>query len=159
MKRLIFFFAVMLTLATATNTSTAQITLISSIDGTKTDTLSDAGTLYFTTPINALLSEKTGDYRLQFSQTNISGTSTYKVILQGSIDGTNFTNLHQVAGTNGVNCDTLQVTAGAPATWIFNANKNSGTTNKGRCKVIRAKFIGTGTQKTYIYGVQLFPEY
>lgn len=146
----------MLTFITAM--SYGQISLISSIDGTRTDTLSDAGTLYFTTPISSLLSEKTGSYRVQYASTNVSGTSTFKVILQGSIDGTNFTNMHQVSGTTGVNCDTLQVTSLAPANWIFRSYGN-GTTNAGRVKVVRLAFIGTGTQKTYIYNVQLFPQY
>ena len=154
MKKL--FFLMMLTFITAM--SYGQISLISSIDGTRTDTLSDAGTLYFTTPISSLLSEKTGSYRVQYTSTNVSGTSTFKVILQGSIDGVNFTNMHQVSGTTGVNCDTLQVTALAPANWIFRAYGN-GTTNAGRVKVVRLAFIGTGTQKTYIYNVQLFPQY
>lgn len=146
----------MLTFITAT--TFGQISLISSIDGTKSDTLSNAGTLYFTTPISALLSEKTGSYRVQYASANVSGTSTFKVILQGSIDGVNFTNMHQVAGTTGVNCDTLQVTSLAPANWIFRSYGN-GTTNAGRVKVVRLAFIGTGTQKTYIYNVQLFPQY
>ncbi len=154
MKKL--FFLMMLTFITAM--SYGQISLISSIDGTRTDTLSDAGTLYFTSPISSLLSEKTGSYRVQYASTNVSGTSTFKVILQGSIDGTNFTNMHQVSGTTGVNCDTLQVTSLAPANWIFRSYGN-GTTNAGRVKVVRLAFIGTGTQKTYIYNVQLFPQY
>ena len=90
---------------------------------------------------------------------NVSGTSTFKVILQGSIDGVNFTNMHQVAGTTGVNCDTLQVTSLAPSTWIFNANQTKASSNTGRVKVIRLAFVGTGTQKTYIYNVQVFPQY
>jgi hypothetical protein len=151
------FFLVMLTLTTAL--SYGQVSLISSIDGTKSDTLSNAGTLYFTSPINALLSEKTGSYRVQYASENVSGTSTFKVILQGSIDGVNFTNMHQVAGTTGVNCDTLQVTSLAPSTWIFNANQTKASSNTGRVKVIRLAFVGTGTQKTYIYNVQVFPQY
>ena len=146
----------MLTFITAT--TFGQISLISSIDGTRTDTLSNAETLYFTSPISSLLSEKTGSYRVQYASTNVSGTSTFKVILQGSIDGVNFTNMHQVAGTTGVNCDTLQVTSLAPANWIFRSYGN-GTTNAGRVKVVRLAFVGTGTQKTYIYNVQLFPQY
>ena len=154
MKKL--FFLMMLTFITAM--SYGQISLISSIDGTRSDTLSNAETLYFTSPISSLLSEKTGSYRVQYASTNVSGTSTFKVILQGSIDGVNFTNMHQVAGTTGVNCDTLQVTALAPANWIFRSYGN-GTTNAGRVKVVRLAFVGTGTQKTYIYNVQLFPQY
>jgi len=154
MKKIIFL--VMLTLTTAM--SYGQISLISSIDGTKSDTLSDAGTLYFTTPISSLLSEKTGSYRVQYTSTNVSGTSTFKVILQGSIDGVNYTNMHQVAGTTGVNCDTLQVTSNSPSSWIFRSF-GGGTTNAGRVKTVRLKIVGTGTQKTYISNVQLFPQY
>lgn len=159
MKKLIFILSMALfTIACNTKKAEAQISLISSIDGTKTDTLSDAGTLYFTTPISSLLSEKTGSYRVQYSSTNVSGTSTFKAILQGSVDGVNYTNMHQVAGTTGVNCDTLQVTSNAPSTWIYNSFA-TGSTNAGRVKTVRIKFVGTGTQKTYIYNVQLFPQY
>ena len=144
----------MLALTTAI-ASTAQITLISSIDGTTTDTLVDAGTLYFTTPVNALANSKSNVYRIQFTNANISGTSTFKAIYQGTIDGTNWVNMHSVAGTNGVACDTLQVTAASPGSFIF-ASMPSSTTNAGKAKRIRIKFVGAGTQTTYISGVQAY---
>jgi hypothetical protein len=144
----------MLTLSTAI-ASQAQITLISSVDGTVTDTLSDASTMYFTTPINALANSQSNVYRIQFTNANISGTSTFKAIYQSTIDGTNWTNMHQVAGTTGIACDTLQVTSASPASFIF-ASMPSTTTNAGKAKRIRIKFVGTGTQKTYISGVQAY---
>ena len=145
---------VMLALTTALS-SMAQITLISSIDGTVSDTLSNAGTLYFTTPINALANSESSVYRVQFSNANISGTSTFKAIYQCTIDGTNWVNMHSVAGTTGIACDTLQVTAASPASFIF-ASMPSTTTNAGKAKRIRIAFVGTGTQKTYISGVQAY---
>ena len=145
---------VMLALTTALS-SMAQITLISSVDGTVTDTLSDASTMYFTTPINALANSESSVYRIQFTNANISGTSTFKAIYQGTIDGTNWVNMHSVAGTTGIACDTLQVTAASPASFIF-ASMPSTTTNAGKAKRIRIKFVGTGTQKTYISGVQAY---
>jgi len=146
---------VMLTLSIATATN-AQITFISSIDATTTDTLSDAATMYFTSPINAL-NNKSSNYTIQFTNANVSGTSTFKAILQGTIDGTNYFNLHGNAGTNGIQCDTLQVTAASPATFMFNAHLNE-STNAGKVKRLRLKFVGTGTQKTRIGQVQAFVE-
>ncbi len=153
MKKVLFL--VMLTLTTAI-ASQAQITFISSIDATTTDTLSDAATMYFTSPINAL-TNKSSNYTIQFTNANVSGTSTFKAILQGTIDGTNYFNLHGNAGTTGIMCDTLQVTAASPATFMFNAHLNEAT-NAGKVKRLRLKFVGTGTQKTKIGPVQAFVE-
>ena len=155
MKKL--FFLVMLTFSTAI-ASQAQITFISSIDGTAIDTLINAGTLSFTSPINAL-TNKSSNYTIQFKGANVSGTSTYKVVLRGTIDGTNYVPLHGVgvAGTNGIQCDTLQVTSGTPASFIFNAHPNE-STNAGKVKRLQLLFIGTGTQVSPIGKVEAFVE-
>jgi len=153
MKKVLFL--VMLTLTTAI-ASKAQITFISSIDGTPTDTLVNAGTLNFTSPVNAL-SKLGGNYTIQFTSANISGTSTFRAILQGTIDGTNWANLHGVAGTNGIECDTLQVTGGVPASFFFRAQGNE-TTNAGKVKRLRIRVVGSGTQVTRIGNVEAFVE-
>lgn len=153
MKKL--FFLMMLTFTTAI-ASQAQITFISSIDATATDTLVNAGTLTFTSPINAL-NNRGSDYTIQFTNINVSGTSTFRAILQGTIDGTNWANLHGVAGTNGIECDTLQVTAGVPASFLFKAHPNE-TTNAGKVKRLRIRFVGSGTQVTRIGQVQAYAE-
>jgi hypothetical protein len=155
MKKVLFL--VMLTLTTAM-ASMAQISFVSSIDGTQTDTLVNAGTLSFTSPINAL-SKLGSSYTIQFKGANVSGTSTYKVVLRGTIDGTNYVPLHGVgvAGTNGIQCDTLQVTSGSPASFIFNAHQNE-STNAGKVKRLQLFFIGTGTQVSPIGPVQAFVE-
>lgn len=159
MKKLFFILSMALfAIACNTKKAEAQISLISSIDGTKTDTLSDTGTLYFTTPSNALVSEKASSYSLQYYSANISGTSTFKIIVQRTIDGRHWTNMHQVAGTNGVNCDTLQVTSNSPSTWVFKMN-GEGSTNASRSKGIRAAVIGGATQKTLIGDFVLWPQY
>ncbi len=163
MKKLLF---VLLTILAVSCNKTANsqtlITMFGSTSGTNVDTLNDAGTIYFTTATNALNANKTSDYRIQFKATNVSGTSTFRVILQGSLDGTNWTNIHQVEGTNGINCDTLQVTALVPAFWVFNVRKRaiksltSSTylhTNAGRFNRLRIAVVGTGTQKTTISSV------
>lgn len=153
MKKILFI--VMLALSTAITTQ-AQISFVSSIDGTATDTLSDAGTLYFTSPVNALANQSS-NYTIQFTNANVSGTSTFKAILQGTIDGTNYFNLHGVAGTNGIQCDTLQVTSASPATFMYNAHLNDAT-NAGKVKRLRLKIVGTGTQKTKVGPVQAYAE-
>ena len=122
-----------------------------------TDTITNAGTVYLTTAKSALVG-KPSSFSLQIPFTNVSGTSTFKVIIQGTVDGTNWQNAHGVPGTNGVNCDTLQVTALSPDNWIFNVSKGSvhtdGTTlyytGVGNYTAVRAKFIGTGSQVTIV---------
>lgn len=147
------FLIVMLALTTAL-ASTAQIIFISSVDGTTTDTLTNAGTVNFTSPANALVGMG-NEYTIQFTNATISGTTTFKAILQGTIDGTNYTNLHGKAGTNGIMCDTLQVTANAPASFIFNAHPNA-YSNAGKVKRVRIKVVGAGTQSTLLGPVQMF---
>lgn len=143
------------------------IPLIGSNTGATFDTLKNANTVYFTSAANALSANRSGKYAIQFSAANVSGTSTYKVILQGTLDGTNWTNIHQVAGTNGIHCDTLQVTAGVPSSWIFRAHTGSVNTptsstmlltNAGRFRRIRVAFVGTGTQVTRIPAVYIMNE-
>lgn len=159
MKRL--FLALIMALSFSVNAQT-----LSPAYGSNTsalfDTLSDASTVYFTTVARALNANKTGAYSVTFKATNISGTSTFKVILQGTLDGTNWTNIHQVAGTDGIHCDTLQVTSLSPANWIFRIMPGSAHsvtsstylyTNAGKFARIRLKIVGTGTQKTRITDV------
>lgn len=166
MKKLILI--VMLALTTAL-TGTAQIVMVSdNYNAAGQDTLTNAETIYFTTPVNSLNAATSGKYRITLNIANISGTSTFKVITQGTIDGTNWFNMYGVPGTNGVNCDTLQVTAAAPATWCFNiipgvphtvaASTAYGAFTigqplygaNGRVARIRLKVVGTGTQSTKI---------
>ena len=162
----------MLTVITAIGAN-AQITMVTSNGNTAgQDTLDNAETLYWTTPVNALNSATSGKYRVSLNITNISGTSTFKVIVQGTIDGTNYFNMYGVPGTNGVNCDTLQVTSASPAVWCFNIipgvpHSVAATTaygsftigqslygGTGRVIRLRIKVIGTGTQSTKINGVK-----
>jgi len=128
-----------------------------------TDTITNAGTTYLTS--NALGGYTTGKFTVTLKTANVSGTSTFKAILQGSVDGTNYTDVHHVAGTNGILCDTLQVTAAAPAYWawsVYPGSKHSVTdstylfTNVGRYLYYRLKCVGTGTQVTIISG-QILP--
>ena len=110
-------------------------------------------------------SYKSGNFTVTLKTTNVSGTSTYKAIIQGSLNGTDWTNIHQVAGTNGINCDTLQVTSASPAFWgfsIHNGEVKSVTdstflyTNSTRYLYYRIMCVGTGTQVTIISG-QILP--
>jgi len=134
----------------------AQIIPLTGSDAS-TDTITNAGTVYLTTAKSALVG-KPSSFSIQIPFTNVSGTSTFKVILQGTIDGMNWQNIHGVPGTNGVNCDTLQVTSASPANWIFNVSKGSAHTEGsevhwtgvGNYTAVRAKLIGTGSQVTIV---------
>lgn len=122
-----------------------------------TDTITNSGTVYLTAAKSSLVG-KPSSFSIQIPFSNVSGTSTFKVILQGTIDGTNWQNIHGVPGTNGVNCDTLQVTSGSPSNWIFNVSKGSAHTEGsivywtgvGNYTAVRAKLIGTGSQVTIV---------
>ncbi len=150
----------LLAFAVSCNEASAQgkaITLNGS-DAT-TDTITNAGTTYLTSPI--LSAYKSGKFGVALKTTNVSGTSTYKAIIQGSLDGTNWVNVHGIAGTNGINCDTLQVTAAAPAYWVFNVAPGSVKsvtdstflyTGATRYLYLRIACVGTGSQSTIISG-------
>lgn len=134
---------------------TGSVILYSS-DNNATDTLTNAGTIYLTSGNLAKYSSN-GEFTVDLVTTNISGTSTFKVLLQTSMDGTNWSNHYGVAGTDGINCDTLQVTSGAPAYFKFNLSKGvirySSTgvalnTNTPYIRYARLMVVGTGTQST-----------
>ena len=157
MKKIILILAVALTsFAQTTEAQTGQIRFTGS-DAT-TDTVTDAGTVYLTS--EDLTGKGYTSYDVQIPFTNISGTSTFKVIKQCTLDGSNWTNMNQVAGTDGIGgADTLQVTSLVPPNWIFRDHPNqirsitSSTflhTNSGMCMKIRYKVIGAGTGVTKI---------
>ena len=170
MKKIMFM--LMLTVLTAIGAN-AQITMVTDNGNLAgQDTLTNAETIYWTTPTNSLNSATSGKYRISLNIANVSGTSTFKVIVQGTIDGTNYFNMYNIPGTNGVNCDTLQVTAAAPATFTFNIvpgipHTVAATTaygsftigqslygSAGRVVRLRLKVVGTGTQSTKINNVK-----
>lgn len=165
------FLVMMLALGLAiTQTSNAQITLNPAT--TSLDSILNAGTTYFktgavsVTSSGTLSNANTGNYRFVFTATNVSGTSTFKAVIEGSMDGTNWFGLTKVPGTDGNNCDTLQCTSVTTATqftctslpgggkYVYSANYfNTG----GRCLYLRIRFIGTGTQVTRISAVKVYP--
>ena len=157
MKKIILILAVALTgFAMQTQAQTGQIRFSGS-DAT-TDTITNAGTVYLTS--EDLTGKGYTSYDVQIPFTNISGTSTFKVIKQCTLNGTNWSNMNQVSGTDGIGgADTLQVTALAPDNWIFRDHPNqiksvtSSTflhTNSGYCTKIRYAFIGAGSQSTKV---------
>lgn len=147
MKKILFLIMMAFTLFACNEKATAQTALNGS--HVAYDTITDAGTTYLTTPANVCNSGKSGEYQIALLTTNISGTSTFKAILQSSIDGTNYANHFGVAGTTGIGCDTLQVTSASPGYFIFNAVPTASTA-AGRRLYFRLKCVGTGTQSTRI---------
>ncbi len=136
---------------------TGNVILYSS-DNNATDTLTDANTINLTSGSLAKYSSN-GEFTIDLVTTNISGTSTFKVLLQTSMDGTNWSNHYGVAGTDGINCDTLQVTSASPAYFKFNLSKGvirySSTgvalnTNSPYVRYVRLRLVGTGTQSTRV---------
>lgn len=154
---------VMLTLLTAllfalSTKVEAQVLLKSDGNSAYIDTITNAGTESFTTPANSINVGVEGKYRLHFDMTNISGTSTFKVVVHSRAHTTGSYGLHyKNAGTTGIQCDTLQVTAGSPASWDFDLRPIEGT-NAGRALSFKVYFIGAGTQSTQIKNVALITQ-
>lgn len=157
MKKLILI--VMLALTTAIS-SNAQIALYSANNKTN-DTITDAETLYMTSKVNALTGQRGDKYACTFRVlNNVSGTSTFTAILQGSWDNSTWFNMSPGGlGTDGVNSDSLTVSSAADLnTYKITVNPNAvkfvngatrGTANS-RVNYIRVKIVATGTQSTYI---------
>lgn len=136
---------------------TGSLILYSS-DNNATDTLTDANTINLTSGSIAKFSND-AQVTIDLRVTNISGTSTFRAILQSSMDGTNWSNHHVVAGTDGIHCDTLQVTSGSPAYFKFDIAKSairySSTgvalnTNTPYVRFFRLRCVGSGTQSTIV---------
>lgn len=158
MKKYILAIISILCLAACNEKASAQgkaITMTGS--HASTDTITNAGTVYLTSP--SLAAYSSGKFAVSLLTANVSGTSTFKAILQGSQDGTNWVNVHGIAGTDGINCDTLQVTSAAPAYHTFAVipgsvkSVTSSTflyTNASRYLYLRVACVGTGTQSTIV---------
>jgi hypothetical protein len=144
MKKIIILMAFMLVAFTQAD---AQVWTLNGSHAT-TDTVTDAGTTYLTS--GSLVANKSGKYSVALLTANISGTSTFKAILQGSVDGTNWSNYFGTVGTNGIGCDTLQVTSAAPAYFVWNSGLPSSAAIAGRRLYIRIACVGTGTQSTRV---------
>lgn len=148
------------------------ITLYSSTYGNAIDTVAGNVTpIYFVTAEGNTATSKTGKYVITFLKTEISGTSSINVVLQGSYDGTNWFRLTGASGTDGQNCDTLAIPDGTGATaykmmtwpggtkYLSSATYTQTIWTSGACFVpyLRVAFNGVGaTQSTQIKNVKLF---
>lgn len=160
MKKLLLFLAVTMCLVACqekTQAQTGAMVLYSS-DNNATDTLSNASTIYLTSTSIAKYSND-AEVVVTLDVTNISGTSTFKAIWQTSMDGVKWSNHFMVAGTDGIHCDTLQVTSGVPANHKLDVQKGvirySSTgvplnTNTPHFRYGRWMIVGTGTQSTIV---------
>jgi hypothetical protein len=137
--------------------SQAQVvTLTGSSYGNALDTVTNTGTVYLTTPANALNSNKSGKYIIQLDATNKSGTTTITAVLQSSLDGVTWGNHFKTPGQTGVNCDTLAISG--TTTHIYNVLPGSNAwyasitypTNSGRRLYFRVKLVGGATGTTQV---------
>jgi hypothetical protein len=145
------------------NTNGQSKAIVMNGSHTTHDTVTNAGTTYLTSP--SLAAYESGKFAITLYTTNISGTSTYKAIVQGSNNGgTSWEDVFQVAGTDGINCDTLQVTSAAPAVHSWNLQPmavrsvSSSTflyTGCTRFLQLRVACVGTGTQSTRVSALVL----
>ena len=160
MKKIMMLVAMTLCLVACQERTQAQTgaMVMYSSDNNATDTLSNASTIYLTSTSLAKYSND-AEVTVDLKVTNISGTSTFKAIWQTSMNGTNWSNHFMVAGTDGIHCDTLQVTSGAPAYHKLDVAKgvirynSSGValnTNTPYFRYGRWMIVGTGTQSTIV---------
>jgi len=160
MKKIMMLAAMTLCLVACQERTQAQTgtMVMYSSDNIATDTLSNASTIYLTSTSLAKYSNN-AEITVDLKVTNISGTSTFKAIWQTSMDGTNWSNHFMVAGTDGIHCDTLQVTSASPAYHKLDVAKgvirynSSGValnTNTPYFRYGRWMIVGTGTQSTIV---------
>lgn len=160
MKKIMMLAAMTLCLVACQERTQAQTgtMVMYSSDNNATDTLSNASTIYLTSTSIAKYSNN-AEITVDLKVTNISGTSTFKAIWQTSMDGTNWSNHFMVAGTDGIHCDTLQVTSASPAYHKLDVAKgvirynSSGValnTNTPYFRYGRWMIVGTGTQSTIV---------
>ena len=144
------------------NDTQAQMTMTAST--ASLDSILNAGTTcsFKTASLNSLVS---GNYRVVFTAANVSGTSTFKAVLEGSMDGTTWFKLVGNSGTDGRNTDTLQCTGVTTAAQFTMSSIPGGGkyvystqfyNDGGRVLFVRVRFIGTGTQVTRISFVKLY---
>lgn len=160
MKKIMMLAAMTLCLVACQERTQAQTgaMVMYSSDNNATDTLSNASTIYLTSTSLAKYSND-AEVTVDLKVTNISGTSTFKAIWQTSMDGTNWSNHFMVAGTDGIHCDTLQVTSASPAYHKLDVAKgvirynSSGValnTNTPYFRYGRWMIVGTGAQSTIV---------
>lgn len=151
MKKFLFAIMAVMCLAACNEKANAQSPIYLRGSDANTDTVTNAGTTYLTTAAGVLSKITSGKYRVSLKVTNVSGTSTFKAILQGSLDGSNWVNYFGTAGTNGIQCDTLQVTSAAPGYFIWSLTPTPTVlSNWGRVLYLRLACVGTGTQSTIV---------
>jgi len=162
-----FLFMLMLTAITAIGAN-AQITMYKSTDGYAVgtavfDTVTAGTTKYLITPVSSLNAATSGKYRIAVNYIAYGGVWTGKIIIEGRVGtataDSNWVPINNVRGTDGRNCDTLQVTSSVPAYgWVFNCSpgtahvESTGLTTTaqnvywvaaGRFSQIRVKVVGT----------------
>jgi len=173
MKQFLFLLLTLGFMVSCNTKSKAQVLMykttgnLSAITTQKTDTLTNAGTTY---AINktTLLASTSGNYNFTFTATNISGTSTFKVVVYGSMNGTDWYPATGNPGTDGFNCDTLQCTSVTTAKqFTMTLRPGAGKSipaysttlpyfnTRNRWAYFRAGYIGTGTQSTKLGNPQI----
>lgn len=156
-------------LVSCNHKSTAQTIQLTGTNAYSTviDTLTNANTIYFKTAVGSagaakLATLKDANYRFYFTATNVSGTSTFNVVQEGSMNGTDWYKMNNLPGTDGYCSDTLlcsSVTAAVQKTlcstvrcvkYVYGATQGS---QSGRWLYVRLRFVGQGTQSTKISNV------
>jgi hypothetical protein len=142
--------------------TSAEITMTAATTGK--DSILNAGTTTFKT--GKLSKFSSGNYRFYFTAANVSGTSTFKVLVKGSMNGVKWFPLTKVPGTDGNNCDTLQCTSVTTAdqftmTSLPGCAKYTYALTQwntgGRVLYLALDFVGTGTQVTRITDPKVLP--
>lgn len=179
------FMKVMLTLLTATLFSCnpvaaqsgiglyASTSVNGTIDSMKTtqafDTLTNTTVKFWISKPNAFNAIDVGNYTLSFFVKSLTGTpATVKFVWESSFNGYDWFRTTSAYGTDGLNCDTLNVTPSTTATQykmvsrpgtakLVTAYSANPVYNQG-CRVFyqRLRMIPSGTQTLRVYNPSIF---
>lgn len=151
----------------------ATSSVIGSIDSMKTtqafDTVTNTNSKYLVSKAGAFASSDNGSYTLSFYVKSLSGTpATVRFIWQGSFNGYDWFRMTNNYGTDGLNCDTLNVTptttatqykyVSRPGTAKFITGYSTVAVQNQGCRVPyqRLWITSTGTQSTRVYSPSIF---
>jgi hypothetical protein len=171
MKKMLFGLLLTAFMIAATVETQAQKYFLRSQYGLLKDTISNTTPKTLATSSNVLNTASIyGGYDVQVTVKNLTGTTgDVKCVLLSSIDGVNFMPHFNVAGSNGMMCDTVTLssvgTSGAAKTHIWTASVNTPsysqyyatattpnikTTNAGRRLAFRVLVTGAGTHTSEV---------
>lgn len=139
-------------------TASAQLITMKGANNLAVDTITVAGGTKYMTSASGVLNTigKAGRYDIQATVTNDSGAATGFMVLQSTLNGTNWTNHYMRAGTDGIVCDSVGVSGTKTHIWhvepdaVYRETTNATSTNSGRRLQFRVLFYLAATGRNRI---------